>query len=137
MRQWAASHAPGVDVDTQTANFVDYWAAKPGKDARKVDWVRTWYRWLRREQERAPARPRTAAVPSPGADLVEWLRGLWQTADLAPIEKAAGLRYERPDLPVGIDGKQAVADFFRDHRRAWIDTHRAEILSQLAHKDAA
>ncbi|PKV95904.1 hypothetical protein ATK30_6837 [Amycolatopsis echigonensis] len=76
------------------------------------------------------------AAPVAGTDPVAWLRGLWQAADVAPIERATHLRYERPDLPVGIDGKQAVADFFRDHRRAWIDQHRPEILAQLT-KDAA
>lgn len=68
---------------------------------------------------------------------VAWLRGLWQAADVDPIEKTTRLRYERPDLPVGIDDKQAVADFFRDHRRAWIDSNRNEILDQLAAREAA
>ena len=33
--------------------FKDYWIAKSGKDATKVDWLATWRNWLRREVENA------------------------------------------------------------------------------------
>jgi hypothetical protein len=36
-------------------DFADYWVAKPGKDGRKVDWNRTWQKWVRAEAERRPA----------------------------------------------------------------------------------
>lgn len=67
---------------------------------------------------------------------VEWLRGLWHDGDIDTIQRATRLRYERPDLPIGVDGKQAVDDFFREHKRAWITEHHDEILARLA-RDAA
>lgn len=48
MRAWAAGEVPGLDVDTQTREFVDYWRGKSGKDATKLDWVATWRNWMRK-----------------------------------------------------------------------------------------
>ena len=55
MRDWANAEVPAVDVDKATRTFVDYWRAKSGKDATKVDWVATWRNWLRREGDSKPA----------------------------------------------------------------------------------
>lgn len=33
--------------------FKDYWVAKSGKDATKMDWLATWRNWIRREVENA------------------------------------------------------------------------------------
>jgi len=38
---------PPIDLDLEAANFVDFWAPKPGKDGTKTDWHRTWLRWCR------------------------------------------------------------------------------------------
>lgn len=35
-------------------DFADYWTAKAGKDATKVDWLATWRGWVRREADRNP-----------------------------------------------------------------------------------
>jgi hypothetical protein len=51
MRAWAAERAPLVDVDTATERFCNHWRAKAGKDATKLDWLRTWNNWLLRDQE--------------------------------------------------------------------------------------
>lgn len=51
MREWAAEEVPLVDVEDTTRRFVDYWRAKSGKDATKVDWVATWRNWLRRASD--------------------------------------------------------------------------------------
>jgi 5-methylcytosine-specific restriction endonuclease McrA len=61
MRQWAATKTPGVNVDTETENFVDYWKAKPGQGGVKLDWVATWRTWIRRASDRAG--PHLRAVP--------------------------------------------------------------------------
>lgn len=37
-------------VETVFAEFRDYWTAKSGKDATKVDWAATWRNWCRREK---------------------------------------------------------------------------------------
>lgn len=57
MREWALKEAPAIDVDVQTANFIDYWQSKSG-NATKLDWVATWRTWMRN------ARP--PIVPKPG-----------------------------------------------------------------------
>jgi hypothetical protein len=42
---------PAVDFRAEHAKFVDYWKAKSGKDATKVDWAATWRNWIRRAAE--------------------------------------------------------------------------------------
>lgn len=41
-----ASLSP-VDPALEAARFVDFWAAKSGKDATKADWHATWRNWIR------------------------------------------------------------------------------------------
>jgi len=38
----------GLDLARTTADFRDYWHAKAGRDAVKVDWGATWRKWCRR-----------------------------------------------------------------------------------------
>ncbi len=33
-------------------DFADYWIAKPGAAGRKIDWTRTWQKWVRTEADR-------------------------------------------------------------------------------------
>ena len=63
--QFAASL--GLDVRRVADQFRDYWHAKAGKDAVKLDWPATWRGWCRREAER---RPRAGAAPASKSD---WL----------------------------------------------------------------
>jgi hypothetical protein len=56
MLAYAREHGPDVDVTREIQNFVDYWVAKPGKDGVKLDWDRTWQRWIRTAQERIATR---------------------------------------------------------------------------------
>jgi hypothetical protein len=42
------ANLPPIDVDREHAAFLDYWHAKAGKDACKVDWLATWRGWCRR-----------------------------------------------------------------------------------------
>jgi hypothetical protein len=46
MKQWAAGKAPSIDLGLETEKFVNYWGAKSGKDATKLDWVATWRNWI-------------------------------------------------------------------------------------------
>ena len=48
----------GLDVERVTANFRDFWRAKPGKDGTKLDWSATWRVWCRRDAEQSTRRPR-------------------------------------------------------------------------------
>lgn len=64
MRAWAAKNVPGVDVDYETQQFVDYWISR---GERRRDWVASWRQWMRKQhrwgQERAqnPTSQRWAA----------------------------------------------------------------------------
>lgn len=49
MRAWASEKHPNVNIEKQTANFIDYWLSKP-KDNTMLDWNRTWQRWIRNSQ---------------------------------------------------------------------------------------
>lgn len=55
MAAWAEREGMRVDLRRETAKFVDYWRAKAGRDARKLDWASTWRNWIRRADENAPA----------------------------------------------------------------------------------
>ncbi len=45
---------PGLDLRREHARFVDYWTAKTGKDATKLDWDATWRNWMRRAGDQQP-----------------------------------------------------------------------------------
>jgi hypothetical protein len=62
--EWQRSK--GIDdfvARRQLEQFANYWRAKAGRDATKLDWSATWRNWLLREQERNPA----AGTPPPAA----------------------------------------------------------------------
>lgn len=71
MVAWARTNTPHVDGRHETAKFIDYWTAKSGKDATKVDWVATWRNWMRKAAEQAGPpnghHTRTAAGAGVGA----------------------------------------------------------------------
>lgn len=46
MKQYAAEKRPDVDPILETEKFVNYWRAKTGKDATKLDWTATWRNWI-------------------------------------------------------------------------------------------
>lgn len=52
MRKWAAEKAPNVNGPLATEKFINYWTAKSGKDATKLDWVATWRNWMLSDQEK-------------------------------------------------------------------------------------
>ena len=49
-------------IDREAAKFADWWHAKAGKDAAKVDWLATWRGWCRRADE-----PRAGGRRDPGS----------------------------------------------------------------------
>jgi hypothetical protein len=46
MKLWASSKAADADLITETEKFINYWIAKSGKDATKLDWAATWRNWI-------------------------------------------------------------------------------------------
>lgn len=62
---WALAEQPSwtpEGVRHVADTFRDYWAAKGGADARKVDWEATWRNWVRREK--SPGLRSVAAMPN-------------------------------------------------------------------------
>ena len=49
---WAREHGNGLDIGLEAAKFRDYWVAKSGAQAAKVDWQATWRNWIRTALER-------------------------------------------------------------------------------------
>lgn len=58
MVAWFNDRVPGLDGRSETEKFRNYWNAKAGKDATKLDWVATWRNWMLSAYERLP-RPAT------------------------------------------------------------------------------
>lgn len=54
---------PDLDPAWTWKCFVDYWLARPGKDGRKLDWLRTWRNWYR--AQRPPPNQAQAIVEKP------------------------------------------------------------------------
>lgn len=50
MVAWAAHNASDVNGRRETEQFVNYWRAKAGKDATKVNWELTWRNWMLKAQ---------------------------------------------------------------------------------------
>lgn len=51
-RDWARSKYAHLDLETVHEKFCNYWHAKSGRDATKVDWDATWRNWVINEAER-------------------------------------------------------------------------------------
>ncbi len=66
---WALAEFPGWTADkvrVQADSFRDFWVAKTGKDATKLDWQATWRNWCR-----SPIAQRAAATGSAGKSFRE------------------------------------------------------------------
>lgn len=46
MRAWAQAKVPNVNLARETEKFCNYWRAKGGREARKLDWSATWRNWM-------------------------------------------------------------------------------------------
>lgn len=65
------SQFPDVDLKLETEQFRDYWIAKSGKDATKLDWNRTWRNWIRKSQTFNNRNSRARSSNSTGKELLE------------------------------------------------------------------
>ena len=54
LRAWAVAEWPSVDLDSVTAEFVDFWLGVSGKAALKVDWDGTFRNRIRELKKRPP-----------------------------------------------------------------------------------
>lgn len=60
---WTLNRAQG-----QLSQFKDYWVAKSGKDAAKLDWLATWRNWCRNDERRNPTRPQEKTLAEMAAE---------------------------------------------------------------------
>jgi uncharacterized protein YdaU (DUF1376 family) len=51
---WAKNERPELDTKQVFEQFKDYWCAKAGKDAIKLDWTATWRNWVRNTKSVKP-----------------------------------------------------------------------------------
>jgi hypothetical protein len=78
MVTWARERVPGVDGKTETEKFVNFWRAKTGKDATKLDWPATWRNWMLN----APGHSRAVALPTrPTGGDIDWDAALARAQD--------------------------------------------------------
>jgi len=54
---WARQEFPHVDSRYETDKFRDYWHAKAGATATKLDWAKTWKNWIRKAAEQNHSKP--------------------------------------------------------------------------------
>lgn len=52
-----------VQIDSEAANFRDYWIAKPGSGGCKLDWPATWRKWVRSSKVK-PAGTAATVMPA-------------------------------------------------------------------------
>lgn len=79
--EWATNERQWTPADAQTEadKFRDYWHAKPGADACKLDWAATWRNWVRNSSRpNGDYRPQIGPVQS---------REEWLVSTIALYEK--------------------------------------------------
>lgn len=70
MVAWARDRCPHADGRLETEKFVNHWTSKAGKEAVKLDWVKTWKNWMLEAEQRA-SRSLGAIPGKPGTPLVD------------------------------------------------------------------
>lgn len=70
LRSIAAALRPEVDPDLEHAKFCDFWHAKSGRDATKLDWVLTWRNWIRNARAAPRARGEEPLLPKSAGSVV-------------------------------------------------------------------
>ena len=64
MVAWGREKVPHVDGRLETEKFINYWTAKSGKDATKLDWVATWRNWMLNASQNTGRSTPTRQTPS-------------------------------------------------------------------------
>lgn len=88
-RQYASSKGMSqVRIDTEAEKFRNYWTAKTGRAATKLDWAATWRNWCLQSLERIPPEiPPDIGKPKTAADW-GWRPGLPTHEELLAKERA-------------------------------------------------
>lgn len=64
MVTWARERCPHVDGRLETEKFINYWQAKAGREACKLDWVKTWQNWMLTAASHTPGRNGSGGTPA-------------------------------------------------------------------------
>lgn len=92
-RNWALAQRPDLNPDKVAEEFKDYWIAKTGQNATKLNWHATWRNWVRRQkQHQEPARRAQAHVMTKPerATKEQWSQARRQAAEhMQAIKRAA------------------------------------------------
>lgn len=67
--EYCKTERPELLPSKVAQNFYDYWIAKSGKDATKVNWSATWRSWVRKERTENAPRHRPGGGVAPSAQL--------------------------------------------------------------------
>lgn len=85
------------DVNRMLEDFKDFWSAKSGKDATKVDWSATWRMWARnagdKDKEKAAREQRFQSRFAPPASMV-------MSRERSPRRFQQGLETKSPEQPL-------------------------------------
>lgn len=107
--QWAMAERQDLsadDVRREAQVFADYWHAKAGADARKLDWQATWRNWVRRADGRAttPRRGAGGQAIDPHAPIETYAQ---RAARQRVEEVAPGAARKAPGQRCGFERAQA------------------------------
>lgn len=131
--------ASGLDLDRQVELFRLH-AETNGRTAKQ--WNAAFSMWLTKAPtfDRGSAGPASPVPLKPIADREaarEWLLGEHREGRVSEIERRTGLRYQRPDLPDDVSGRDQIDRWFLNHRQQWITTHNATIIDRLITRNAS
>ena len=81
MTGWANKMVPGLDIKTHTAMFVDYWLSASGQNATKLDWVKAWQVWMRREFMKMPVAQKSVQYANLASDASRYCEHGWPNGE--------------------------------------------------------
>lgn len=74
-----------LDRTSELEKFRDYWIAQPGQKGVKVDWDATWRNWIRRADERAPAKQTVNRIANAAKEMMDVQRSSNQSSWDHPV----------------------------------------------------
>lgn len=130
---WARRECPNVDGKFETDQFIDYWMAKAGAAAVKLDWTRTWQTWMRRQQrdhvERGPRLRSVPASPVLSANPSEAWDDLRNRGDAQEAARLISELWREPAKPP--NDTTPLAEWMHARNVEWIDERAEQIRAAL------
>jgi len=106
-QEWAIANGMSQpQAISEAANFCDYWTAKAGAAATKLDWPATWRTWVRNSVQRAPVARGSPAVQ----------KRMTVADAAAQLHREMKIAEQRPDPDSGTDRPLAIGFYSeREH----------------------